>query len=232
MLAVVLAGGKGRRLMPFTAEIPKPLVKLDDRSVLEHLLERMRETGVEEICLSVNHHAQMIRDVIKDGTSFGLKVRYTEEPEPLSTAAPLLLIDNLPETFMVVNGDILTDMHFAEVFAAHQKQQAEVTIVTQYRRGQMEYGVVETDKTGLVKSFVEKPAYEFVVSCGVYIFNRSILQYIPQGIPFGFDQLMLTLLDAKIPINTYPFTGYWLDIGRIEDYEQARQDLARLKQKR
>ena len=232
MLAVVLAGGKGRRLMPYTAEIPKPLVKLDERSVLEHLLEQMRKTGVDEVCLSVNHHAEKIKEVIKDGSSFGIRVRYTEEKEPLSTAAPLLLIDNLPENFIVVNGDILTDLSFDEVYEIHVKNKALCTIVTQQRRGQMEYGVIETDEAGRIRSFTEKPAYEFVVSCGVYVFNREILEHIPENQAYGFDQLMLSLLEKKVSINTYSFDGYWLDIGRIEDYEQARLDLARLKNQR
>lgn len=229
MQAIVLAGGKGQRLLPHTIELPKPLMPLDDRSVLEHLLQRMKESGVTRVCLAVNHLAEMIENLVGDGSAFGLEVTYTRETAPLSTVAPLKLVDNLDDSFLVVNGDILTDIDFSEVFTAHAQSSCELTVVTSKRHGIIDYGVIETDADDRITDFKEKPSFDYKVSCGIYCFTKSILSLVPDNQPFGFDQLVLLMLAENKPINTFLFDGYWLDIGRPDDYARAKEDLERLK---
>lgn len=228
MEAVVLAGGKGTRLQPFTAEVPKPLVTVGDRPVIEILLRRLARAGTTKAHLAVNHLAHLIMAVLADGSHLGLEVVYSREEKPLSTIAPLALIDDLPDHFIVANGDILTDMDFSDLFQRHLDGRSKVTVATCQRTSLMNYGVIEVAPDYTVTGFREKPDYQFTVSMGVYVFSREVLEYVPANTPFGFDQLMLKMLESGDRINTYPFDGYWLDIGRPEDYEQANRDIERI----
>jgi NDP-sugar pyrophosphorylase family protein len=159
-----------------------------------------------------------------DGSSYGLEISYSHEELPLSTVGPISLIKDLPEHFLVVNGDILTELDFKKLYDFHLANKVLVTVATCQRTVTNDYGTLETDPTGLVTAFHEKPTYSFTVSTGIYVFSREVLNYIPTGQRFGFDDLMHTLLENKQPIATYPFDGYWQDIGRIDDYEQANSD--------
>ncbi len=227
--AVILAGGKGTRLMPHTAEIPKPLVTVGEHPIIEILLHCLRRSGFGRVHIAVSHLSHKIVEALGDGTRFGLQIHYSQEEEPLSTIGPLTLIENLPEQFLVVNGDILTDMNFAAVMDYHRDQGVPLTVATCRRESRNDYGVLETGPTGMVTGFTEKPTFSFTVSAGVYVFSREVLNYVPKGQRFGFDQLMEALLDNEVPVATYPFDGYWLDIGRHEDYQQANDDLERIR---
>jgi len=229
MQAVILAGGKGTRLEPLTAEIPKPLVTVGDRPIIEILLRRMQRCGVKKVYLAVNHLAHLIRSVVDDGRAYGLDVAYSHEKEPLSTVGPIRLIDNLPQAFLVANGDILTDLDFRELYAAHDRSRALVTVATHTRRNRVDYGVLEVTESGAVCGFREKPSEDLTVSMGIYVFSRTVLEYVPPDEPFGFDDLMLRLLAEKLPISTFPYSGYWLDIGRPQDYDQAQRDIERVR---
>lgn len=228
MQAVILAGGQGTRLRPLTAEIPKPLVTIGDRPVLEILLHQMHRAGVDKVHIAVNHLAHLIMAAIGDGQKFGLSISYSHEANPLGTIGPLHLIDNLPETFIVANGDILTDIDFSELYDCHRRDDAKLTVATTKRRNMVDYGVLDVGANRHVTGFREKPEYDFTVSMGIYILDRSLLQYVPTDQPFGFDELVLKMLDLGEAINTFPFDGYWLDIGRHEDYEQANRDSDRV----
>ncbi len=225
MQAVILAGGKGTRLQPYTTEIPKPLVPLGGKPIIEILLSRMKKHGVTDVVISVNHLAHLIGAVLDDGRRLGLNIKYSLEDKPLSTVAPLKLIDNLPEHFLVANGDILTDLDFQTLYDHHLKTGAGLTVATHRRLNKIDYGVIKAGADGLVTAFEEKPVYDFTVSMGVYVFSRDVLKFVPDGEPFGFDHLMLKLLDKKQRVATYPFDGYWMDIGRPDDYEQAKLDI-------
>jgi NDP-sugar pyrophosphorylase family protein len=229
MQVVILAGGKGTRLGPLTAEIPKPLVTVGDRAIIEILLKRLQRCGVRKAHLAVNHLAHLIMSVVGDGRAYGLEVTYSHEDEPLSTVGPVNLIPHLPNAFIVANGDILTDLDFREVYESHRTSGALLTVATHQRRSRIDYGVLDVDSSGLVTGFREKPAEDLTVSMGIYVFSRAVLKYVPADRPFGFDDLMLKLLEEKLPIHTFPYGGYWLDIGRPEDYEQAQRDIERVR---
>jgi len=228
--AVILAGGQGTRLLPRTAEVPKPLVRVGDYPIIEILLKRLRRCGVSRAHIAVNHLSHLIMETLGDGSRFDMRIHYSQEETPLSTIGPLKLIEDLPQQFLVVNGDILTDMDFAALMAYHREQELPLTVATCRRESRNDYGVLETGPTGLVTGFTEKPTFSFTVSAGVYAFSREVLRYVPEGEPFGFDRLMLTLLENHEPIATYPFEGYWLDIGRHEDYQQANDDIDRIEE--
>jgi NDP-sugar pyrophosphorylase family protein len=228
MEAVVLAGGKGTRLQPLTAEIPKPLVPVGDRPIIDILLTRMKRCGVNRVHVAVNHLAHLIKDAIGDGERFGLEIVYAQETEPLSTVGPVKTITTLPEDFLVANGDILTDLDFAKLFDHHLQSGAQLTVAVHERTNLIDFGVLETDADGMVTSFEEKPSHQLTVSMGIYVFSRELLTVVPEGVPYGFDDLMLQLLEQGEAISTYRYDGYWLDVGRLDDYYQAQRDIARV----
>lgn len=226
MQAVILAGGKGTRLKPYTAEIPKPLVSIGDKPIIEILLRQMKKYGVNDIHIAVNHLAHLIMAVLGDGNHLGLDIKYSLEDKPLSTVGPLKLIDNLDDNFIVANGDILTDLDFKKLYEHHLLGGTKLTVATHRRLNKIDYGVIKAASDGHVTAFEEKPVYDFTVSMGIYVFSKEILNMVPDNEVFGFDHLMYKLLEIHEPINTFPFDSYWLDIGRPEDYEQAKKDIA------
>jgi NDP-sugar pyrophosphorylase family protein len=225
LTAVVLAGGKGNRLMPHTAELPKPLVEVGGRPVAEYLLQRLKRGGVGRVIMAVNHMADQIERRLGDGSQFGLQIKYSHEPAPLSTVGPLRLIKDLPENFVVANGDILTDLDIGALYRYHIERRAELTVATYRGTEKIDFGVMETDSENAVTAFREKPDYHFIVSMGIYVFNRSVLDLVPHNQPFGFDELMLTMLERHRRVLAYPYDGYWLDIGRPADYEKAQGEI-------
>jgi NDP-sugar pyrophosphorylase family protein len=230
MKAVILAGGKGTRLKPYTTVIPKPLVPLGEKAIIEILMDRLVRSGVDEVFICLNHFAKIIKAFLGDGQDPGLKINYSIENQPLGTVAPVKLIENLPENFLVLNGDLLTDLDFKTLFAHHLEHKSLLTVSTYQRTSKIDFGVIDLDEDQeKAIGFREKPEYRFEVSMGVYVMNRSVLEYVPDHQPFGFDDLMLSLLKAKKDISVFRFNGYWLDIGRPDDYEKACQDYERMK---
>ncbi len=223
MRAVILAGGKGTRLRPFTATLPKPLVPVGDRSILDIVLAQLKAAGVTRVTMAVNHLAHLIMAYFGDGGRWDLQIDYSLEDRPLSTIAPLTLIDDLPEHFFVMNGDVLTDLDFGDLYQRHVASGAEITVATFERDARIDFGVLRSDEARRVVGFEEKPSYHFTVSMGVYVLSRSLLDVVPPGEPFGFDDLMLTCIDQGRQAMTYPHDGYWLDIGRPGDYEEANE---------
>jgi NDP-sugar pyrophosphorylase family protein len=219
--AIILAGGKGTRLRPYTMTLPKPLVPLGDKPILERIIEQLIENGFNHITITVNHMADIIKAFFTDGSKWGIKIDYTLETKALSTMGPLTLVKDLPEDFLVMNGDILTDLNFAEFWNAHVKNGNNFTIGS-YRRSEMiDFGLLHHDSNNKLTAFEEKPTYDFLVSMGIYMVNKSVLKYIPEDTFFGFDHLMKKLLEVKEPASVYEFSGYWLDIGRPSDYDIA-----------
>lgn len=226
MKAVILAGGKGTRLKPYTSVIPKPLVPVGERAILEILITRLKKLGVDELFICVNHFAEIIMAFFGDGSKFGLKINYSTEEKPLSTVAPIKLIPNLPENFLVMNGDLLTDLDFGALYNFHLQNKALLTVSTYQRRTKIDFGVIDIDAGAQIASgFREKPEFTFDVSMGVYAMNRKVLNFVPDNESFGFDNLMTTLLERHEPVKIYPYAGYWLDIGRPDDYEKANEDI-------
>lgn len=227
--AVVLAGGKGSRLMPHTAELPKPLVEVGGRPVVEYLLRRLKQGGVSRVIMAVNHMADQIERRLGDGSQFGLQIEYSRETEPLSTVAPLKLVRDLPNNFLVANGDILTDLDIGTLYRYHVERRAELTVATYRGTEKIDFGVLEIDTENMVTGFREKPDYHFIVSMGIYVFKRSVLDLVPESKPYGFDQLMLDLLRYNRQVCSFPHDGFWLDIGRPADYEKAQGEAGRIR---
>jgi len=221
--AVILAGGRGTRLRPYTLTLPKPLVPLVDTPIVEIVIRKLAKAGYEVITLAINHMGDLIRAYFGNGERWGLKTNYSLEEEPLGTIAPLRLISDLPENFLVMNADVLSDLDLSAFLENHISSGAIFTIAATKREQVLDYGVLGVDGSRLV-SFQEKPKTSQLVSMGIYAANRHVIEYIPPSGPFGFDQLMLKLIDANQRVDVVQHVGYWLDIGRPEDYEQANRE--------
>lgn len=225
MHAVILAGGKGVRLRPYTTALPKPLVPIGDQhAILEIVLRQLSASGFTHCTLAIGHLGEIIRAYVGDGSQWGLHVTYATEDSPLGTIGPLLsLREQLPETFLVMNGDILTDLDYADVLHRHRESKAPLTIATYARKVHIDFGVLTTDASKVV-AFTEKPSMDYRVSMGVYGLSRDTLDTYTPGLPLGFDELVLDLLAAGSPPHAYEFDGYWLDIGRPDDYDRANAE--------
>lgn len=219
--AVILAGGKGTRLRPYTVAFPKPLMPIGEIPILELVVRQLVQQGFGHITLAVNHQADLIKAFFGDGAKWEVRIDYSLEDQPLGTMGPLRLINDLPENFIVMNGDVLTDLDYRAFLDAHKKGNNLFTISSYTRNQVSDYGVLEVDQQGLLKGFREKPSVSFQVSMGVYAVSKACLQYIPQGIPYGFDHLMLELIKQNKKVGVHSHEGIWLDIGRPDDYERA-----------
>jgi NDP-sugar pyrophosphorylase family protein len=224
MKAVILAGGKGSRLAPYTKVIPKPLMPIGDMPILEVLLHQVKRAGVDEVILSVGHMASLLRAFFQDGEHLGTRIRYSYESTPMGTAGPLALVGGLDDTFLVMNGDVLTTLDFRALVEFHRESQAQVTIAMYNREVKIDLGVLQLNGGHEVTGYIEKPTYGFQVSMGVYVFEPAVLKYIPPGQYFDFPTLILRLIEAGERVVGYPFRGYWQDLGRPDDYEQAILD--------
>lgn len=227
MEVVILAGGKGTRLHPFTLTLPKPLMPVGDRPILEVVIARLKRFGVDRITIAVNHMADLIMAFFGNGEKFGVSIRYSMEDQPLGTVGPLCNVTDLPENFFVMNGDVLTNIDFRSLFEHHCASGCELTIATYRREAKIDFGVLDLDRERIT-GFREKPLFHFDVSMGIYVFRRSILDRVPANQSYGIDNLVLAMLKSGIPINAYRFDGYWLDIGRPDDYDQANRDITKL----
>ena len=219
--AIILAGGKGTRLKPYTISLPKPLVPVGDKPILEIIILQLRKFGFDHITITVNHMAEIIKAFFGDGSKWNIKIDYTYEEKPLSTMGPLTLINDLPKNFLVMNGDVLTDLDFGVFYDFHVSNRNKFTISSFKREEKIDYGVLNSNDSNQLTGFEEKPSYNFLVSMGVYMVNRSVVDMIPKNEFFGFDHLMSLLISKKEYSSIYKFDGYWLDIGRPDDYEKA-----------
>lgn len=221
MQAIILAGGKGSRLKPFTKIIPKPLVPIsEDLSILEVVLKQLKSFGFTDIILTVNHMSELLMAFFQDGKKLGLNIKYSKEDKILDTAGPLSLIENLEENFLVMNGDLLTTINFKELFDYHIKQKNDITISTFKKDVKIDLGVIK-ENNGVFLDYIEKPTYSFLVSMGIYIFNKKIIDLIPKNEKMDLPSLILKAHKLKYIIQCFHDNYYWLDIGRVEDYEQA-----------
>jgi NDP-mannose synthase len=221
MRAIILAGGKGTRLRPYTVVLPKPLMPIGEYPILEVIVRQLAQQGFTHITMAVNHQAKIIQAFFENGERWGINIDYSIETKPLSTMGPLQLIKDLPENFLVMNGDILTDLNYRDFLSHHAGCKNNFTIAAFERILKSEYGVLKINEYDQLSGFEEKPEFRFDVSMGIYALNRSVLQYIPEDHPYGFDKLMLDLLANGNPASVMRYNGYWLDIGRSDDYVVA-----------
>lgn len=219
--AIILAGGKGTRLKPYTVVFPKPLVPVGDHPILEIVIRQLVKYGFDHITLAVNHQADLIKAFFGNGDKWNTFIDYSLEDRPLSTMGPLTLIPDLPENFLVMNGDILTDLNYETFYEQHVQNNNLYTILGKKRSDKVEYGILETNDKNILTGFKEKPTHEYLVSSGIYMLNKRVLDFIPVGEAFGFDQLMLKLIDNREQVKVDLFNGFWLDIGRPDDYALA-----------
>lgn len=225
MRAVILAGGKGTRLQPFTASFPKPLVPLGDTPVVEVLIRRLVRCGVRDVTLTVGHLAELIKSYFDHRRSLAreIKLSFVEEEEPLGTAGSLALVPGLTETFLAMNGDLLTDLDFRKLARFHREQGALLTIATHAREVKIDLGVMEFGADFQLTGYREKPRQTFHVSMGVYVYEPAVLRYIEPHRYLDFPDLVLRLLDAGERVRAYLNDSLWLDIGNPEDYARAQE---------
>jgi len=220
--AIILAGGKGTRLAPYTTVIPKPLMPIGERPILEIILRQLKAHGIREIILAVGHLSQLFQAFFKDGNDFGVHIVYSIEKDKLGTAGPIsLVLDQLPETFLVMNGDLLTSLNYSGLIQYHQKQRAAATIALSKREVHIDYGVIESE-SGRFSRYIEKPSYSFKVSMGINVLDREAVRpYLQPNRYMDIPDLMTALADDGKVIACYEEECRWLDIGRMDDYEQA-----------
>ena len=224
MRAVILAGGKGRRLAPYTTVLPKPLMPIGDMPILEVVLRQLKFSGVKKVTLAVGYLAELLMAFFNDGKRLGLKIDYSLEEKPLGTAGPLALIRDLHDTFIVMNGDILTDLDYKDLIQYHKRNGGIATIATYKRTVKIDFGVLEINRDNFLTNYVEKPAFDYFVSMGIYVFEPKVLKYIPKNQYMDFPDLVKKLLNNGEKVAAYLFSGYWLDIGRPEDYSIAIEE--------
>lgn len=229
--AVILAGGMGTRLRPYTVVLPKPLMPIGPYPILEVVVRQLARHGFRRVTMAVNHQANLIKAFFGDGARWGLEIDYSLESMPLSTIGPLKLLQDLPEQFLLMNGDVLTDLNFRELCDAHVSAGRLFTIAAAPRTNVIDYGVLEVDGENRLSCFNEKPAHRYLVSMGVYAVNRSLVEGVPPDVKYGFDDLMRDMLARGEPVHVETYGGYWLDIGRPDDYERAIDEFEQYRSK-
>ena len=225
MQALILAGGRGTRLHPYTTVLPKPLMPVGDYPILEIILRQLQGAGATEIILAVGYLSQLLQAFFQNGDRLGLKVSYSFEDRALGTAGPIaLVIDRLEDDFLVMNGDLMTTLNYKNLFAFHKDKGAAATIGTYKREVRIDFGVIESDENSQLVRYVEKPTYHFDVSMGVNVFNKNAIKpYLRAGEYLDIPDLMVQLCKEGYPVHCYRESCYWLDIGRMDDYRAATE---------
>lgn len=220
MQAVILAGGKGTRLRPITNSIPKPLVPIGDMPILEVVLKQLKYYGFSRVNMAVSHLAHLIKSFFGDGEKYNLKISYSVEDIILGTAGPISLLNDLDDDFLVMNGDVLTTINYSDLFNYHKKKMNSITIATYKKRIKIDLGVLEINSNKFL-NYIEKPTYDFIVSMGIYVINKNVIEFIPKNRKYDMPELIIDMNNKGYRIGCYSGDYEWLDIGRIEDYELA-----------
>lgn len=221
--AVVMAGGYGTRLRPLTEEIPKPMLPVGDRPLLERIIQQLREAGIRRVNLTTHYKGEIIAQHFGDGRDFGVEIRYVKEDQPLGTAGALSLIDVQQEPLLVINGDILTRVNFRAMLDFHREQQANMTVAVRQHECRLPYGVVETDGVQIT-SISEKPLVRYLINAGIYLLSPEACRYIPNSQSFDMPDLITKLLAEGRRVVSFPIHEYWIDVGQHDDYQQAQTD--------
>ncbi len=227
--ALVLAGGRGTRLKPFTFAFPKPLVPVGDTPILDLIVQQLRASGVTDITMAVGHLAELIMAYFESARFGDVEITYCRETEPLGTAGPLSLMENVDERFLVLNGDILTSLDLADLVERHVRAGALATIASYAKEVTMDLGVLDVDDAGHLLRYREKPTQTYMVSMGIYVFEPRVLSFLRRGEHCDLPTLIGRILDSKEKLLVYPFRGHWLDIGRPEDYARANESFDELR---
>jgi len=232
MKAVILAGGKGKRLAPYTSVLPKPLMPIDGIPILEVIVKQLVHFGIKDLIFTVSAQSEpLLSAYFGDGHRYKAHILYSREEKPLGTAGPLSIIKNLPETFLVMNGDILTTLDYQKLIRYHRRQNAMVTIAMNQKKVRLELGIMEFEHNHRLARYIEKPTLSYSVSMGVYVFERSVLKWILGKKYFDFPDLIRKLINGKQEVMCYPSKDFWLDIGSHEDYEEAQTKFKKMRKR-
>ena len=224
MKAVILAGGLGTRLRPFTEVIPKPLLPFGERSIMETQILTLKGFGVTEVYIATNYMSDYVEAFIGDGSKYGVQLHFSKEKQPLGTCGPLsLLKESLKDPFLVLNGDILTKMSFSEFYTFAIKHESVLTVATKIITTPFRFGNVSVDANNYIIDVDEKPELKMEILAGIYCMTPGIFEFIPPGKYYNMDELIKKLLKTKIPIARYLIQDYWIDIGQVDDYSKAQQ---------
>ena len=228
---IILAGGKGTRLRPYTKIFPKPLMPIGEMPILEVVLRQLKFFGFEKITLSVNHLADLIKTFFRDGSQLGLDITYCMEDKPLGTAGSVSLVEDITENFLVMNGDLLTTVDYSSLMKKHIDSGATATIGVFPREVTIDFGVLELGDEGQLLAYKEKPIFRYMVSMGINAFDKSVLEFIPKDKYLDIPTLMVNLKNAGRKVLTFQSDCDWLDVGRPDDYEQAVAEFERSRDK-
>ena len=228
--ALIMAGGEGKRLMPLTERMPKPLLKIGGKPIIEYNIDRLIDVGVRKIFMSINYLGEQLEDYFKDGSDKGIHIVYVRENKPLGTIGAIHLCnDFVYDDIIVMNGDLLTNIDFADFFKTYKNSGADMAVAATSYHVDVPYAVLETDEHQKVKSLKEKPRYTYYSNAGIYIINKKLLSMIPEGQFFNMTNLMDKVIEMDHKLVTFPINGYWLDIGKHEDFKKAQEDIKHLK---
>jgi len=229
MQAVILAGGKGTRLKPYTLVLPKPLMPIGDMPVLEVVIRQLEKYGFRKIVMSVGYLAELLEAYFGDGSKWNVEISYSRESEPLGTAGSVGLIEHVEDDFIVMNGDILTSLNYSNLMKYHIKENSMITVAVCEKDVSIDLGVLKSNEKDEIYDYIEKPTFRYQVSTGVYAYNKKALKYIKGKRYLDFPDLIKILINNKEKVKAFRFNGYWLDIGRREDYEKATEEFEKLK---
>lgn len=228
--AVLMAGGEGKRLRPLTENTPKPLLKVGDKPIIEYNIDRLANVGIENIYLSINYLGEQLEAYFGDGSSKNIKVDYLKENKPLGTIGSVLLVDEFQyDDILVMNSDLLTNIDFADFYKAFKDSDADMAVAATSYHVDIPYAVLETDENQKVKTLKEKPRYTYFSNAGIYIIKKKLLDMIPQNQFYDITDLMEKVIEMDQKLVTYPINGYWLDIGKHEDFKKAQEDIKHIK---
>jgi dTDP-glucose pyrophosphorylase len=228
--AVIMAGGKGERLLPLTANTPKPLLKVGDKPIIEHNIDRLGYFGIDNIFITIKYLGELIKEYLNDGTNKEMNIKYVSEVNPLGTIGAISLIDSFTyEDVLIMNSDLLTNIDWENFYNDFKESDADVMIATVPYQVQIPYAVLETNELNNILSFKEKPTYTYYSNAGIYLIKRNLLGLIPKNSFYNATDLIEELIKRNKKVVSYSILGYWLDIGRHEDYKKANEDIKHIK---
>ncbi|WP_313264713.1 nucleotidyltransferase family protein [Sphingobacterium sp.] len=228
--AVLMAGGEGKRLRPLTNNTPKPLLRVGDKPIIEYNIDRLKEVGIHNINLSINYLGEQLVSYFGDGSGKNINIKYVKENKPLGTIGSILLVENfMHEDIIVMNSDLLTNIDFGDFFKTYKESQADMIVAATSYNVDVPYAVLEVNENNCVKSLKEKPRYTYYSNAGIYILKKNLLGMIPNDTFFDITELMERVIEMNLNLVTYPLNGYWLDIGKHEDFRKAQEDIKHIK---
>jgi NDP-sugar pyrophosphorylase family protein len=223
--ALVMAGGYGNRLRPLTEELPKPMLPVGNKPLLELIVEQLKQAGIRQVNVATHYKSEVIAEHFKNGEAFGVDIRYVKEDQPLGTAGALSLLEEVDEPLLVMNGDILTRVDFRALLHFHREHKADLTVCVRQYEFSVPYGVIDTDGVN-VKGILEKPVVRQFINAGIYLLNAQVRRLIPNGQPYDIPELIERLISEQRTVVCFPIREYWLDIGKVDQYDQAKADIA------